>query len=80
MKNTNYAIIERRGNHFAIICNYATNCGEYFENEIVFEGTCIECHNFADAHGLTTKTRECWENMLRKGSVSLKDMATLVGC
>lgn len=79
MKIRQYAIIERRSNHFVIICNLISNHCELFKEEIVFEGSSVECINFAATHNLTTKTRECWENMLNKGSVRLNDMATLVG-
>lgn len=77
MQPRKYAVIERRGNHYVILCNFIAGNAEHFGEEIVFAGTLTECHSYAGAHSIALKTRACWENMLRKGSATPQDMATI---
>lgn len=76
---TKYAVVERRGSHYTITCDFISNTGDHFNDQVVFEGTRLECESFAAEHGWALKTRECWDNMLLKGSVRLTDMAVLAG-
>lgn len=76
---TKYAVVERRGSHYTIICNFISNTGDRFGDQVVFEGTRLECEKFAAEHGWVLKTRECLDNMLLKGSVRLTDIAVLAG-
>lgn len=75
-----YAIIERIGIHYTVICDFVAANGQRFHDEIVFNGRLDECHAYAAEHRMVLKTRECWENMLRKSSVSLNDKAVVIVC
>lgn len=79
MKSTKFAVIERRSNHYVVICNFVCANGAHFHDEIVFEGHYTECHNFAKEHDMILKTRECLSNLICKGSISLRNIATVYG-
>lgn len=78
MRRSRYAIIERIGSYYAIICDFIARNGQRFDDEIVFEGSFEECHAYAEEHCMTLKTRACWENMLRNGHATLTDKARVI--